>query len=187
MTAKNKFPVLKTDRLILSKPLVSDVPDIVRQANNKKIEAFTLNIPHPYSEDDAVSWLNMINQGWNEGSQVTFKVSTKTDKEFIGAIGLKINKRFNHAELGYWLGEDFWGAGFITEAIGAILNYGFNQLNLHKIHAHYMEGNPASGKVMEKNGMIREAELKDHVKKDGKYLSIIQYRLTQEEYKSIIK
>ncbi|QCK15653.1 GNAT family N-acetyltransferase [Mangrovivirga cuniculi] len=175
-------PILETKRLILSKPQESDVSDIVLEANNKKIEAQTLNIPFPYTQKDAENWLSQINEGYNKGDHIAFKILSKKDKSFMGVIGLKIAQRFDHAEMGYWIGEKFWGKGYITESIGAVLEYGFDQLNLHKIFAHYMEGNPASGKVMEKNGMIKEAILKDHVKKGGEYKSIIQYRLTKKEY-----
>ena len=103
----------------------------------------------------------------------------------MGGIGLRINKRFNRAELGFWLGEPFWNNGYITEAAGAALSFGFEKLGLNKIYATHLPKNPASGKVMQKNGMIREGTLVDHIKKGDQYLSVIQYRLTRAEYKEI--
>jgi RimJ/RimL family protein N-acetyltransferase len=63
-----------------------------------------------------------------------------------------------------------------------VLTFGFRQLELNKIYATHFLNNPASGKVMEKNGMVKEGELKEHIRKNGEYLSLVQYRLTQKGY-----
>jgi len=106
-------------------------------------------------------------------------------KEFIGGVGLRVDKFHNRAELGYWVAEPFWNNGFITEAVTAILEFGFNTLKLNKILATHLVENPASGKVMIKNGMIKEGELVDHYKKDGEYKSVLQYRLTKREFEAL--
>ncbi|NMM47780.1 GNAT family N-acetyltransferase [Marinigracilibium pacificum] len=185
MSQKLKFPALTTKRLTLSELKAEDIPEIVNLANNKNIEEYTLNIPHPYNEKDAIRWLNIAFQGYMAGTEVIFRIGDINSGDFMGGIGLKINKSFNHAELGYWIGEKYWGKGYISEAIKATLDYGFNELQLHKIFAHYIVGNEASGRVMEKNGMIKEAELKDHIIKNGKYISMVQYRLTIDEFKAL--
>ena len=99
-------------------------------------------------------------------------------------MGLKINQRFNRAELGYWIGFPFWGKGYATEAAQAMLKFGFEQLNLNKIYAVHTTENPNSGKVMQKNGMVREGELVDHYKKGNRYYTVIQYRMTKSEYQA---
>lgn len=180
-----KFPQFSTDRLILGKVQSIDIPKIVEYAGNKKVADTTLNIPHPYHEKDAIFWLNMANQGFEKKTQFTFAIRLKTTHEFIGGIGLKINKRFDRAELGYWIGEPFWNKGYVTEAVGAVLEFGFRTLELNKIYAQFLIENPASGKVMIKNGMIKEGELKDHSKKGNQYRSVMQYRLTKAEYEHI--
>mgnify|MGYP006434173225 CR=1 FL=1 len=72
--------------------------------------------------------------------------------------------------------------GFATEAVREIIKFGFKEVELNKIIATHLLNNPASGKVMAKNGMIKEGELKEHVRKNGEYLSLIQYRLTSNEF-----
>ncbi|MFI0430921.1 GNAT family N-acetyltransferase [Mariniflexile sp. HMF6888] len=180
----DKFPEIKTSRLILAKVSFNDIPKIVEYASNKKIADTTLNIPHPYEEKDAVFWINAANQGFEDKSQFTFGIKIKISGEFIGGIGLKINKKFNRAELGYWIGQPFWNMGYATEAMEAILKFGFLELNLNKIYATHLEENIASGKVMLKNGMIKEGELKEHTKKGECYKNLIQYRLTKEEFEN---
>lgn len=177
-----KFPQLETDRLILGQLEWTDIPKIVKYAGNKEIADKTLNIPHPYHEKDAIFWINSSMQGLKNGTQYTFGIRIKSKKKFIGGIGLKVNLRFNRAELGYWIAESFWDKGYATEATKEILRFGFEELELNKIHATHLVENPASGKVMIKNGMIKEAELKEHIKKGNLYHTLIQYRLTKSEY-----
>jgi len=101
------------------------------------------------------------------------------------SVWSKINKENNRAEFGYWVGEPFWGQGIATEAVAAILKFGFQELNLNKIYAtHYLE-NPSSGKVLVNNKMINEAELKEHYKNGDVYGSVIQYRLTKKEFEEV--
>ena len=176
------FSEIKTARLKLGQLKSIDIPRIVEFAGNKKVADMTMNIPHPYKEEDAIFWINAANQGFIKRTQYTFRIALKGNDEFIGGMGLKIDNRFNKAELGYWIGEPYWGNGYATEAAGAVLSFGFEVLNLNKIFATHLIDNPASGKVMKKNGMIKEAELVEHFRKDEKYLTVIQYRLTRKEY-----
>ncbi|UZR95292.1 GNAT family N-acetyltransferase [Chondrinema litorale] len=176
------FSDIKTERLRLSQLQAADIPNIVSYASNKKVADMTMNIPHPYKEEDAIYWINSANEGFKRRTQFTFRVAIKESNKFIGGMGLKIDNRFNKAELGYWIGEPYWGNGYATEAAGAVLSFGFEVLNLNKIFATHLIDNPASGKVMKKNGMIKEAELVEHFRKDEKYLTVVQYRLTRKEY-----
>ena len=177
------LPQLITSRLLLRKLEVTDLPFLVKYANNKAVSNNVLNIPHPYTEEDAVFWLNFVWQGLKSGERFVFAVVLKESNEFIGAIGLHPNGKHNGAEMGYWLGEAFWGNGLMTEAASAVLRFGFEELNLHKIYATHFTDNLASGKVMLKNGMIKEGELKEHYKVEGVYKSVMQYRLLRQEYK----
>jgi RimJ/RimL family protein N-acetyltransferase len=176
------FPVLETDRLRLRKPSVKDIPNILEHADNPKIAETTLNIPHPYREKDAVFWINMANEGFKDKSGFVFAICQKSTDEFMGGIGLRINQRFNRAEMGFWIGEPFWNKGYTTEAAGEILKLGFEEIGLNKIIASHFVDNPASGQVMKKCGMIKEAEMLEHIRKDDEYLSLIQYRLTRKEF-----
>lgn len=189
--SKEQFPILDSERLLLNQIQPSDLTNIVRYANNKNITDTTRTMPHPYYEEDAVSWMHTANEGFKAKDLYMFAIRTKSDDAFIGGIGLTLNLPNNRAELGYWLAEPFWSQGYTTEAVQMILKFGFEELHLNKIIAVYLDTNTASGKIMIKNGMIKEAEFKDHdVKKDHTvaddiYVSLIQYRLTQKEYKSL--
>lgn len=183
-----QFPRLVTERLILDQIKPTDLPDIVSYAGNIKIVENTRTMPHPYYEEDAISWMNMANQGFKNKNNYIFAIRFKDTLAFMGGIGLTIDIHNNRAELGYWLGEDFWNQGFTTEAVQATLQFGFEVLHLNKIVAVYITTNEPSGKVMLKNGMVKEGEFKDHDLKNDhsiakeKYVSLIQYRMLKSEY-----
>ena len=179
---------LESERLLLNFLSYKDIPKIIEYAANPKISENVINIPFPYFEQDAVFWINSANQDLKTGEAYKFAIRLKDDKnlEFMGGIGLLVDKKHNRAELGYWIAERFWSKGFMSEAVEKILEFGFETVELNKIIANHFLTNPASGKVMIKNKMIKEAEIKEHFKKGDTYLDIIQYRLTRREYQESI-
>jgi RimJ/RimL family protein N-acetyltransferase len=175
----NILPEINTKRLILTELKADDIKDIVNYASNKKISDSTLNLPHPYSEKDAIYWINLAHQGLKSGTNYIFAIRLKEDSKFIGGIGLGVQKRFNRAEIGYWIAEPFWGKGIATEATKAIIEFGFKDLGLNKLTSSHLSKNPASGKVMQKSGMIKEGELKKHILKDEIYHDLVVYGITK--------
>jgi [ribosomal protein S5]-alanine N-acetyltransferase len=141
-----KFPSLKTDRLILRPFSLDDAKDVQRLAGDVDIAKTTLTIPHPYEDDKAEEWIGTHQKDFKDGVQVVFAIVEQKENELIGATGLSnIKSDFENAELGYWIGKDFWNKGYGTEAACAVLKYGFEVLGLHRIHAHHFGSNPASG------------------------------------------
>ena len=176
------FPEIETARLRLGELQPGDIPQIVKYAANPRIAAHTLNLPSPYTDKDAVFWINLANQGFQNGTHFIFAIRHKAGNEFIGGIGLTVEPRFNRAEVGYWLGEPFWNRGYVTEATQAIIRFGFGSLGLNKITSSHLAQNPASGRVMQKSGMTREGELKEHIRKDTAYHTLVLYGLTRSDY-----
>lgn len=177
-----EFPQIETERLILNQFEVNDIPTLIQYAGDEKIAATTLHLPHPYEEKHAIAWLNMTRQGFEQQKQFSFAIRLKATGEFAGGIGIHVDTANNKAEIGYWIAVPFWGNGYATEANKAILKFGFDTLQLNKIFASHMESNLPSGKVLQKSGMTQEAVLKDEVRKAGQYISLVQYRLTREEF-----
>ncbi|MCB9280477.1 MAG: GNAT family N-acetyltransferase [Lewinellaceae bacterium] len=179
------YPTLETERLVLRAPAVRDIPEIVRYAGNPEIAKTTLNIPNPYREMDAVFWINMAMQGFETRSKYIFALELKSTGKFIGGMGLHVDNQFNRAEAGYWIAVPYWKQGLASEGLATVLRFGFEELELNKIYATHLLENPASGRVMQKNGMIKEGELVDHFRKDNAYRTVAQYRLTRAEYEKI--
>jgi [ribosomal protein S5]-alanine N-acetyltransferase len=178
------FPEIITPRLKLRKVALTDVPLLIEYANNPNVASNVLNMPYPYQPEDAVSWIHSGWQGFKAGEHIIFAITFLQDDQFMGAIGLHPVKRHERAEMGYWLAEPFWGQGIMTEAAQAMLDFGFRQLELHKIFATHFIDNPGSGKVLRNIGMIKEGELKDQYKVKDSFKTVDQYRLTQPEYEA---
>lgn len=173
MNALEKFPVIETERLILSQLEEKDIPLIVEYLQHRIYSDLTSNIPYPYTEKDARFWLKMSKEAFENNAGYTFGIRDKEDR-IIGAIGLH-DRDDDKAELGYWIGMPYWSKGLVTEAAKAMIHFGFNQLGVHKIFATHLPHNPASGKIMKKIGMEQEAVLKQEIKKDGEYFDLVMY------------
>lgn len=178
-----RLPKIETDRLILTELQAGDIPQIVNYASNRNISEYTLNLPYPCSEKDAVYWVNLSNQGLKNGTNYIFAIRLKVSDEVIGGIGLTVEKKFFCAEIGHWIAEPFWNNGYTTEATKSVIDFGFDNLDLNKITSSHLDKNPASGKVMFKYGMIKESVLKEHVCKNNFFHTLVLYELTKSEYK----
>ena len=164
------FPQLFTDRLHLRKIHIDDIPLLVKYANNKQVSDHILNIPYPYQEPDAVFRIRYVNEGFKTNSRYVFAIVLKETNEFIGEISLHLDDKKDVAQLAYWIGEPFWKKGFATEAIKAMLAFGFEKLYLYLIFATCDEKNIASIRVLEKNGL----------QKKGSAGSILQFVVEQD-------
>jgi ribosomal-protein-alanine N-acetyltransferase len=175
---------IETNRLLLRPFQLSDANDVQRLAGDFEIADTTLFIPHPYEDGVAEQWINTHEENFKSNKEIIFAVSLQETKELIGSIGLILNKEHEKAELGYWIGKPYWNKGYATEAAEAMLKFGFIELKLERIHAHYFARNPASGKVMEKLGMQYEGILRNDIKKWGKFEDIKIYGILRSEYQS---
>lgn len=176
------FPSIESERLVLGKIKIKYIEKIIQYANNEKVAQNLLSFPFPYTEKDAITWINGQNEGFTSKKNYIFAICKKIYDEFIGGVGLHIDIANNKAELGYWIAEPFWGNGYATEAVEKILEFGFKSLKLNKIYGRHFTDNPASGKVLVKNKMVQEGELKAEIKKGELYKDLIVYRLTKDEY-----
>jgi RimJ/RimL family protein N-acetyltransferase len=179
-----QFPQIETERLLLSRLQAVDIPAIVQYAANQKISRFTGNLPFPYTEKDAVYWLNQANQGFKNKTQIILGIRLRPEPVFTGGIALTIDPGHNRAEIGYWLAEPFWNNGYTTEAARAIIRFGFDQLGLQKLTSSHLALNPASGRVLLKSGMRKEGELQEHILKNSVYHTLVLYGLTRNDYES---
>ncbi len=155
----------------------SDAEAIVLHANNRKIwRNLRDRFPHPYELEDARQWIEIAS---SELPQVNFAITV--NDEAVGGIGLILggDVYFRTAEIGYWLGEKHWGNGIISEAVQAISEYGFDRFKLLRIWAEVFEWNPASMRVLEKCGFVREGILHKAAVKDGVVIDAVRYALVR--------
>src|SRR4030042_654882 len=131
-----------------------DIEPVAMLCNNKKIWDNVRDfLPYPYTEKHAQEFIRTCR---GEDPQVTFAIEYKRD--FAGCIGLvKQTDIYKHtAEVGYWIGEPYWGMGIATESVNLIVDYGFNHLGLVKIYTGVFDFNRASQRVLEKAGFKLE-------------------------------
>ncbi|HEX4965922.1 MAG TPA: GNAT family N-acetyltransferase [Thermoanaerobaculia bacterium] len=170
---------LETERLALRPWRESDVESLVRYANNRNVSLFLRDhFPYPYTPDDAHSWIGRC----LAGARPPQNFAIEHAGEAIGGIGLQPLtdvSRFT-AEVGYWLGEPFWGHGFATEALRRITRYAFSTFDVERLEAHVFATNPASANVLRKAGYEHEAILKRSVFKDGQFIDCLLYARLRE-------
>ncbi|WP_010257021.1 GNAT family N-acetyltransferase [Myroides injenensis] len=172
-----KTYTLQTERLTLNLPQANDIPRLIEIMKNPVYSENTSNIPFPYTRENGEFWVNLAVEGLQHGKQYIFAIRLKDNPMIIGGIGLGIDQTNNRAEMGYWLDDQYWDKGIITEAAKALIQFGFDTLKLHKIFATHFTHNSASGRVMQKIGMKQEAILKEHLFKNGNYLDLISYAI----------
>ena len=140
------IPVLETKRLALRAPRLEDAKTVAMLANDRRIAENTARIPHPYRQSDAEGFIAGANK---VGGDALFLITSR-DGAVMGACGL--TGQDETPELGYWLGAAYWGKGYATEALHAVVDYAFTDLGHEALQAGARVTNPASRRVLEKCG-----------------------------------
>lgn len=176
------IPELHTPRLLLRAFVPADAPAVQRLAGDQAIASTTLNIPHPYPDGVAEAWIATHAAAFDRGESLSLAVVLAATGELVGAVALvHINLEHARAEIGYWIGKAYWGKGYCTEAAGALIDYAFRTLELNRIYAYHLTRNPASGRVMQKLGMVHEGGLRQHVLKWDAFEDLEVYGLLRDE------
>ena len=160
---------LETERLVLRPWREDDAEALARRANNRRVSIQLRDrFPHPYTLEDARQWIGRC----LAAPEPPLDLAIEHAGEPIGGVGLQPWQdvaRFT-AEVGYWLGEDFWGRGFATEALRRFSAYAFESFPFERLEAYVFSTNPASRRVLEKSGYEYEATLRRSAFKDGRFL-----------------
>jgi RimJ/RimL family protein N-acetyltransferase len=144
---EQSIPVLETERLVLRAPRLGDAKAIAALANDRRIAENTARIPHPYRLADVEEFIAGVNI---PGGETVFLI-TDADDMVLGGCGVGMGDG-QGPELGYWLGVPFWGQGYATEAVRAVIDYAFTELDLASLNAGARVTNPPSRRVLEKCG-----------------------------------
>lgn len=175
-------PTLQTSRLILGPFAADDAQDLQRMAGAREIADTTVSIPHPYVLDHALAWIGNQRRESVRGRATNFAIRLIPGSPLIGSAGLRdIDREHRQAELGFWIGHDWWGQGYAREAAAAVIRFGFESLGLNRICAHHMARNPAAGRVLLHSGMQREGLLRQRVKKWDLYEDVVIYAILRED------
>jgi len=152
---------------------LDDLPSLVHYANNFEIARFlTDKFPHPYTEDDGRRFIAHATE-----APPTQIFAIEFNGEAIGGIGLHTQQDVHrkNMELGYWLGQPFWGQGIMTRAVAQMVDYGFRTFDIARIYARAYGPNIGSQRVQEKAGFVLEAHFKNTLFKNGEFLDELIY------------
>lgn len=177
-------PILPTSRLLLRAFLPWDASAVTALAGVRDVAVNTLNIPHPYPEGAAGTWIASHRRAWETGRCLVLAI-TNEGEGVVGAVSLEIEARHRRGELGYWIGKPYWGRGYATEATRAVLDFGFDELALNRVQARHLTRNPASSRVLEKLGMRLEGVHRELVQVWGAFEDVAMFGLLRADRETI--
>jgi RimJ/RimL family protein N-acetyltransferase len=175
-----QVPRIQREAFVLRPWDPTDAAALVKHANNARVAANLRDgFPYPYTPADAKRWLEMVG---NNKDDVMLAIEVQGEAAGgIGLHGMKDVYKYN-CEIGYWLSETHWGKGITTEAVGALVQFAFEQTQWLRLFACIFENNPASMKVLEKNGFRLEAIHRKAVMKGGALMDEHLYALLKDQW-----
>jgi len=170
---------LVLERCVIRTWQLTDAESVAKQANNRKVwrnlrDAF----PFPYTIGNAKEWIRIARA---DSPETHFAIDVH--RQAVGGIGIRLKDDIyrRSAEIGYWLGESYWGRGIATEALHALTDYAFAHFDLCRIYADVFDWNPASMRVLEKAGYTCEGRLRKGATKDGQTIDAFLYAAVRED------
>lgn len=143
-------PVLLTENLVLRAPHVEDIDAITILANNPAVATMVARMPYPYGRSDAETFVRTSAK--RENGNCVYAITEADSGRFLGCCALQCAEDGNATELGYWVGEPFWGQGIATQAVHALVGMAFRTRDIDHIDARVRVTNPASRRVLQKSG-----------------------------------
>ncbi len=170
---------IELERSVLRDWRSDDGPSLVLHGNNRQVWRNLYDVfPHPYTPEDAGRWLALT-----KTAHPSTHFAIEVDRAAVGGIGVTIGEgQFRHTGgVGFWLGEQYWGRGIMSEVLPAVTEDAFTRLGLTRVSATVFEWNPASMRVFEKAGYRREGVLRGSIAKDGQILDQVVFAMLRDD------
>jgi ribosomal-protein-alanine N-acetyltransferase len=171
------FPNLETERLLLRRVDANDIKEIFALRSNPETMKY---IPRPLvkTDEEALEHINMIDSKIDSNEGINWAITLKDNPKLIGIIGhYRIKPENYRAELGYMLLPEYHGKGIVSEAVKEAVKYGFQVMKLNSLEAIIAPENYGSAKVLEKNGFVKEAHLRENEFYEGRFLDTVIYSI----------
>lgn len=176
------LPTLETERLLLRKMTLDDAPDMFEYASDREVTRYTSWHAH-MSLNDTLDFIKATLQKYESGKVSSWGIIYKENNKFIGACGfLSWVPQIYRAEIGYVLSNKYWNMGIMTEAMKAVISFGFEKMELNRIEAVCKPENAASERLLQKLGMSFEGIPREYVLLKGSYHDIKMYSLLKKEF-----
>ncbi len=175
------FPFLNTERLNLRPLSMADAKEVLEIRSNERVMKY-IDRPRARNIEDAINHINMVEDSIANNKAINWAIAIKGSASLIGTIGYYRMKPEHHrAEVGYVLHPDYHGKGIMSEAIRAVLAYGFQKMKLHSIEAVVSPNNEKSIAVLEKHQFIQEGLFKENFYFQGSFLDSAVYSLLRSQ------
>lgn len=172
----NPFPTLHTERLSLIEIQQGHLSDIFKLFGDEEVTQFYNLLPLK-EKQEGQKLLDWFQSRYQESLGIRWGIALKGKSNIIGTVGFNNYTKNHRANLGYDLQKEYWNNGYITEALKAIIDFGFNNLEINRIEAEVMQGNIASEKVLEKLGFKNEGILRQWMYWNGNHYDMTMFSL----------
>ncbi len=176
------LPVIKTERLILRPVRMTDAQDLYEYSRDPEVARHVLWDAHR-SIHQTRAYIRFLLRQYRSAAPGTFVIALRDTDKVIGTIGFMWLQQENRsAEVGYSLSRAYWNRGIMSEALRAVIEFGFVKLNLNRIEAQHESDNPASGRVMHNAGMRYEGTLRQRIYNKGRYADVELYAILRQDF-----
>ncbi|MEM7289587.1 MAG: GNAT family N-acetyltransferase [Pseudomonadota bacterium] len=177
--------ILTTQDLVLRAPTQDDATDIATLANNRKVSSMLKSLPYPYYDKHAQEFIEQVSK--LEAGECVYAITHVETGQLMGLCGMQfLDRRHDLVTIGYWLGEDFWGNGYATQAARALVDLFFKASKEEAVLMTVLSTNTASRRVIEKCGgkfWKREVNYSSFFEKD---MDVDHFRITRENWMGAI-
>ncbi len=175
---------LKTDRLTLRKISINDIDDMYEYAKNPDVTKYLTWSPHP-DKAYTFEYVTYLQSRYKSGDFFDWAVILPNENKMVGTCGFtRFDFQNNCGEIGYVINPEYHNMGIATDAVGRVIQYGFEKLGLNRIECRFMVDNSASCRVMEKNGMVFEGILRQGMLVKGTYRDIGVCSILRSEFEA---
>lgn len=177
---------IKTKRLLIRELKDKDLNDLIKQANNLNVSKYLAVVPFPYEEKDAKWFIDKCKEESKKEPRENYELAIEFEGKLIGVIGLtKVNRFVGTAYLGFWIGEEYWRKGIVSESAKEMIKFAFEKLKLRRINSDAYSENIASNGLLKKIGFKEEgfSKKKDRAKSTGEIHDVYVFGLLKEDWK----
>ncbi len=162
---------------------ISDAYSIYKNAKDREISRYT-RLPYPYRLKYAYDFVRLCQENYKKKTDYELGIELKKTGNIIGTISLRhLDNTRRIAEVGYWLGKQYWRRGITKEASTLILDYGFNALELVRIYAKVLNPNLPSIRLLQCAGFRYEGRIRKSFFRDGNWFDELVFALLKEDFK----
>lgn len=176
-----EMPRVHCKRLLMRPFCLYDAKRYQEAVNYPEV-AQTADLSYPYEVDVAREWILDHPTAWKERNALFLCACLRDSHEIIGSGNLFLDPRNHKAEIGYLIGYQHWNKGYATEIAGMLIHFAFEHLQVNRVEGYHLARNPASGRVLEKHGLLYEACLRKMFLKDERYEDMHLRALLRSEY-----